>query len=344
MPEGVPDVEGVPEGESVRVAEPVCEGVADPVALGVGVPDVDAPSDSEAVGVRGGDADLEGVVVMEGVFDWVGVLVKVREDDAVPEVERDWEGVAVAVRVVDGVCVGDTVAEGVGEGLANFHIMLSSSTTTISLLRDSAGEPVTGRGIGTRHIRPPELLRDSSAPVPGPTTSVPTTNWEKHAKCAGVLEVNTSAGARGSVKVHRRSPEDALKAYAREPEGSNTTPLPCFVYTLLGSRFPMLSTVGDARGRPATRLYQRRAPFSSKELRTPPVVPLGDATTTWLAPTGLDPKLVPGTISAAVTVGAGSAAFQLRRPLFRFSDSSASVAGASTLTAPAEVCMMDTPE
>ena len=74
------------------------------------------------------------------------------------------------------------------------------------------------------------------------------------------------------------------------------------------SRFPMPSTVGEARGVSLTRLHHSRAPISSKDCRMPPEVPLGLATTSWLVPVpmvpaALVPKLVPGIASTAVRVG-----------------------------------------
>ncbi len=191
VPEGVPPPVGDALPDLLLVTDRVPEGVPPPV--GDALPDLLLVTDRVPEGVPPpegvGDVVPEGVPppVGDALPDLLLVTVFVAEQDCVGE--RDFVGDAVGVTVTDG--------EGVG--LENFHIMWDSSTTTISLFLDNAGLPVTGAGMSTRHMKPPVLLRDSSPPVPEDRLSVPTTNWLKHAKCAGVLAVKTSPGAPGRV-------------------------------------------------------------------------------------------------------------------------------------------------
>jgi len=124
------------------------------------------------------------VSVADGVGDPVG------EKEGVAEGEKE----GVKVGVCEPVLVKDAEGDGVALAFASLYIVPPESTTTISLLLDSAGEPYTGFARGTAHIFPPELFRERRRPETL-ATFVPTTSSLKQLKWAGVEVVKVSLTA-----------------------------------------------------------------------------------------------------------------------------------------------------
>jgi len=136
------------------------------------------------------------VSVADGVGEAVGEKEGVGE--TVVEKEGVAEGEKEGVKVGDCELVpprdGDAEGDGVALAFASLYIVPPESTTTISLLFDSAGEPYTGFARGTAHIFPPELFRERRRPETL-ATFVPTTSSLKQLKWAGVEVVKVSLTA-----------------------------------------------------------------------------------------------------------------------------------------------------